>query len=165
MGVHIPTINTVNEAREAVKLCKYAPLGKRGLATVRAAGYGLRGALSEYCQKANEEILVVIHIEELEAIRNLDELLAVEGIDVYYLGPTDLSNSMGRPGRIDEEVQNIVDEAIRKIVRAGRVAGVISTDLKAAEQYLGMGVRYLATHAMHFLAVGSQSFLKSLRKG
>jgi len=164
MGVHIPNISTVEDAQKAVKLCKYAPQGNRGLAGVRAAGYGFREKLADYCRTANEEVMVIAHIEDIEAIRNLDSLLAVEGIDVYYLGPTDLSNSMGKPGQIDAEVKKVVDDAIAAIVRAGRVAGIITTDPEAARRYLGMGVRYLATHAMHFMVAGSGAFVKAVKE-
>lgn len=163
MGVHIPNVNSAEDARRAVRLSKYAPLGERGLAGVRAARYGLREKLAEYCHQANEEVMVIIHIESLEAVRNLDELLRVEGVDVYFLGPTDLSNSRGRPGVIDAELQAMVDGAISKIVKAGNVAGTIATDVAAAQRYLDLGVRYLVTHAVQIMAMGSRSFLKTLR--
>lgn len=164
MGVHIPNVNTVEDARKAAALCRYAPRGNRGLANVRAATYGLREKLSDYCRMANEEVMVIAHIEDLEAVRNLDQLLTVEGIDVYYIGPVDLSNSMGRPGTVDAELKKTVDEAIARIVGAGKVAGIISTDPDAARRYLGLGVRYLATHAIHFMATGSRSFLKTVKE-
>lgn len=163
MGVHIPSINTVEDCRAAVEFCRYAPLGSRGLAGVRAAGYGLRGSLSDYCKKANEEVLVVAHIENIEAIHNLNQLLAVDGIDVYFLGPTDLSSSLNRPGSADPELRQLVDIALSTIVRAGKVAGVITTDTKAARQYIDLGVRYLATHALRFMHNGSQAFLNDVR--
>lgn len=163
MGLHIPTVNTVEEARESVSVCKYAPLGRRGLAGVRAARYGLCESLSDYCRNANEQTMVIIHIEEMDAIRNLDTMLEVEGIDVYYLGPTDLSNSLGRPGALDTEVMGIVDDALRKIVNAGKTAGIITNDPKAARRYLDMGVRYLATHALGHAATASRRFIQDLK--
>ena len=105
MGVHVPNVNTVEDARKAAALCRYAPLGNRGLAGVRAANYGLREKLNDYCRMANEEVMVIAHIEDIEAIHNLDQLLTVDGIDVYYLGPVDLSNSMGKPGVVDAEAE------------------------------------------------------------
>jgi 4-hydroxy-2-oxoheptanedioate aldolase len=164
MGVHIPNVNTVEDARRAAALCRYAPHGNRGLANVRAASYGLRDKLSDYCQMANEEVMVIAHIEDIEAIHNLEQLLTVEGIDVYYIGPVDLSNSLGKPGTVDGELKKTVDDAIAAIVRAGKVAGIISTDPEAARRYIGMGVRYLATHAIHFMAAGSRSFLKAVKE-
>jgi 4-hydroxy-2-oxoheptanedioate aldolase len=113
---------------------------------------------------ANEEIMVIAHIEEIKAIHNLEQLLTVDGIDVYYLGPVDLSNSMGKPGTVDAELKKTVDDAIAAIVRAGKVAGMITTDPDAARRYISMGVRYLATHAIHFMAAGSRSFLKAVKE-
>jgi len=162
-GVHIPSINTALQAHEAVRLCKYAPQGCRGLAGVRAAEYGLREPLSSYCRQANSETMVVIHIEEMEAISNLDELLKVDGVDVYYLGPTDLSNSIGRPGSKDPELSKIVDDAIKTIVASGKTAGIITNDHDAARRYLDMGVRYLATHAIGLMATASKTFLTGLK--
>jgi 4-hydroxy-2-oxoheptanedioate aldolase len=164
MGVHIPNVNTVEDAQKAAALCRYAPRGNRGLANVRAAAYGLREKLSDYCRTANEEVMVIAHIEELKAIHNLEQLFTVDGIDVYYIGPVDLSNSMGRPGTLDAELKKTVDDAIAAIVRAGKVAGMIATDPDAARRYISMGVRYLATHAIHFMAGGSRSFLKAVRE-
>jgi 4-hydroxy-2-oxoheptanedioate aldolase len=156
-------VNTVEQAREAVALCKYAPLGHRGLAGVRATRYGLRESLSDYCRTANDQTMVIIHIEEMEAIANLDALLTVEGIDVYYLGPTDLSNSIGRPGAKDPEIGQILEGALERIVQAGKVAGIISNDTAEARRYLEIGVRYLATHPVGHMASASKSFLKALK--
>jgi 2-keto-3-deoxy-L-rhamnonate aldolase RhmA len=162
-GVHIPAVNTSDQARDAVSLCKYAPLGHRGLAFVRAGSYGMKGKLSDYCRRANEEVLVIVHIEELAAIDNLDKLLEVENVDVYYLGPTDLSNSLGLPGGTSPELKRIIDDAIIKIVGAGRIAGIIVNDSQDARRYVDMGVRYLATHAVRFMSAGVHTFLKELR--
>ena len=163
MGVHIPNVNTVEDACRAAALCRYAPCGTRGLANVRAATYGLHEKLSDYCRMANEEVMVIAHIEDIEAIHNLEQLLAVDGIDVYYIGPVDLSNSLGKPGTVDAELKETVDDAIAAIVSAGKVAGIISTDPEAARRYINMGVRYLATHALHFMTAGSRSFLRALK--
>lgn len=164
MGVHVPNVNTLEDARKAASLCRYAPLGIRGLAGVRAASYGLRESLHEYCRAANDEVMLIAHIEDIEAIHNLDQLLTVDGIDVYYLGPVDLSNSLGKPGVIDAEVKKIVDDAITTIVGAGKVAGMIATDAEAARRYASRGVRYLATHAIHFMTAGSRSFLQAVKE-
>jgi 4-hydroxy-2-oxoheptanedioate aldolase len=91
-------------------------------------------------------------------------LLTIEGIDVYYIGPVDLSNSMGKPGTVDAELKKTVDDAITAIVRAGKVAGIISTDPDGARRYISMGVRYLATHTIHFMAAGSRAFLKAVKE-
>lgn len=163
LGVHIPNVNTADEARRAVRLSRYAPAGERGLAGVRAARYGLREKMADYCRQANEEVMVIAHVESVEAVRNLDEMLAVEGVDVYYLGPSDLSNSLGQPGVQDAALQKVVADAIAKIVRAGKVAGTIATDAATARKHLDSGVRYIATQALQMVATGSAAFLKAVR--
>src|SRR5215212_1791234 len=99
MGVQVPHVNTAEEAREAVAAVKYHPRGRRGLAAgTRAAAYDAHGTLADYVREANDATLIAIQIEDEAAIHNVDELLQVEDIDVFFVGPSDLSQSMGHPG-------------------------------------------------------------------
>src|SRR5579862_9625936 len=141
-GVHVPGIETPAQASRAVELCR-------------------RGAHARGPSSA--EPLLVVHIESLEAVRSLPELLKLDGVDVYFIGPTDLSHSMGQPGIFDARLQQEVDGAIARIVDSGRVAGIITTSPQAARDYLEKGVRYLATHALSFMTQGSIQFLGSMR--
>ena len=164
VGVHVPEINERSAAQALVASARYGPEGHRGLAGVRAAQYGLKGPLADYTARANNETLVIAHIENIKAVQNLDDLLAVDGIDVYYLGPTDLSNSLGIPGQTrDPRVVAHTEESIRRIVAAGKVAGCIAGDTAAARRYLDLGVTYLATHAVRHMAVGSRQFIEEVR--
>ncbi len=163
-ALHIPDINTREDAESAVKATKYGPEGHRGLAGVRAAGYGFTGPLSEYAAKANEETMVIAHIEHVDAVNNLDQLLQVDGIDVYYLGPQDMSNSLGIPGQAkDPRVVDLVESSIRKISEAGKVAGCIAAEPAAAKRYIDLGARYIATHIVRFMADGSKNFIQEVR--
>ena len=163
-GVHVPDINTVEEARAAVASCKYGPVGRRGLAGVRAADYGLKQPLGEYAPAANRETMVVAHIESEQSVLNLDALLSVDGIDVYYLGPEDISNSLGIPGQSkDPRVVRLVEDGIRTIVRKGKVAGCIAADAATAKRYVEMGALYIASHAIRFMANASKQFLAEVR--
>jgi 4-hydroxy-2-oxoheptanedioate aldolase len=163
MGVHVPNVNTADDARKAVRFSKYAPAGERGLAGVRAARYGLREKLADYCRQANEETMVIIHVESLEAVRNLDEMLAVDGVDVYFVGPSDLSASLGHPGVFDAAHQKVVDDAIARIVRAGKVSGFIASDADVTRRYIDMGVRYLVNSTMQLMTTAAKSFLKTVK--
>ena len=99
LGVQIPHINTAAEARAAVAAVKFHPLGDRGLAAgTRASGYGFRGSMGGFAEEANRRTLVCIQIEDEAALPNVDEILKVEGVDVFFIGPSDLSQSMGHPG-------------------------------------------------------------------
>ena len=89
MGLHVPEIAHVEEAKSMVASAKYGPLGHRGLGGVRASQWGLKGPMPEYTVDANRETMVIAHIEHIDAANNLDQLLEVDGIDVYYVGPVD----------------------------------------------------------------------------
>ena len=99
VGVQVPHVNSAEDARRVIAAVKYHPLGQRGLAAgTRAAVYDSHGTLADYVKAANEATLIAIQLEDEPAIRNIDELLKVDGIDVYFIGPSDLSQSMGHPG-------------------------------------------------------------------
>src|SRR3954463_12054636 len=101
LGAQIPMVNTGEQARAVVASLKYPPVGRRGLAGVRANGYGLLGNLGDYTRLANENMLVSVQIETQEAIDPLGEILKVEGIDVVFIAPNHLATSLGYPGESD----------------------------------------------------------------
>ena len=106
-GVQVPHVITAQDAKRVVEAVKFYPLGKRGLAKgTRPAGYGFDLSMQEYVKKDNQETLVCIQLKDKEAIDNVEEILQVEEIDVFFIGPSDLSQSMGYPGQKDApEVQ------------------------------------------------------------
>ena len=164
LGVHVPEVSDAHEGKAVVASVKYAPQGQRGLAGVRAAKYGLKDSLPEYAAAANQQTMVIVHIEDVKAVENLDALLAVEGIDVYFLGPTDLSNSLGIPGQSkDPKVIGLVEDSIKQIAGAGKIAGCIAADVETARRYTELGARYIASHAISFMASASRQFLEELR--
>lgn len=166
MGVQIPHVNTAEDARRAVEAVKYHPAGNRGLAVgTRAARYGLGVSLAAYTEEANRETLVCVQLEEVEALRNLDEILGVEGVDVLFVGPSDLSQSLGFPGRPDApEVRAAMDRAFAAIKAAGRIPGSAG-NAEAWRRYLGQGVGYLYTHLTTLMAAGGREFLNEARDG
>jgi 4-hydroxy-2-oxoheptanedioate aldolase len=94
-GVMVPQVNTPEEAVAAAEACRYYPQGRRGVAGVRAANFGLTMPLHEYVQQANQETLVIVQIEHIAVVERLEEYLAIPGIDVLFVGPNDLAQSMG----------------------------------------------------------------------
>lgn len=164
MGVQIPHVNTAADARRAVESVKFHPLGNRGLAAgTRPANYGFGVSPAGYVLEANRETLVCVQLEETEALHNLGEILQVEGVDVLFVGPSDLSQSMGHPGRPDvPEVREAMDQAFAAIVAAGKVPGSAG-NTQAIRGYLQKGVRYLYTHLTTLLATGSKEFLETVR--
>jgi 4-hydroxy-2-oxoheptanedioate aldolase len=164
IGVQVPHVNTAADARQAVESVKFHPLGTRGLAAgTRPAQYGFNVSAADYVEEANRETLVCVQLEEAEALGNLGEILQVEGVDVFFIGPSDLSQSLGYPGRSDApEVREAMDRAFATIVAAGKVPGSAG-NLQAIRGYQQKGVRYLYTHLTTLLAGSSREFLAAVR--
>lgn len=144
-GVQIPQINDVESARVAVHSAKYAPLGERGLSIfTRAGDYHAKGG-EGHTDRANAETVVIVHIEGKRGLDNLDQILKVEGIDVFFLGPYDISQSLGIPGRVDHpRVQEAMREAAGKARALGKAVGSYARDVAMARQLMEMGVQYLS---------------------
>ena len=164
MGVQVPHVNTAEEARDVVAAVKYHPQGRRGLAAgTRAAAYDAHGTLADYVQAANESTLIAIQLEDEPAIHNIDELLKVEEIDVFFIGPSDLSQALGYPGNPRAPVvARAIDESFRKMVAAGRTPGTPAT-ADNVRQMLDQGVRYIYTHLPRLLSGSAQAYLKNAR--
>ena len=164
MGVQVPHVTNAAEARAAIAAVKYHPEGRRGLAAgTRAANYDAHGTLADYVKAANDATLIAIQIEDKAAIANIDELLQVDGIDVFFIGPSDLSQSMGHPGNPKApEVAQAIESSLRKIVAAGHTPGMPAT-AESVRALLGKGVRYVYTHLPRLLAASGETYLTSAR--
>ncbi|MPM75616.1 2-keto-3-deoxy-L-rhamnonate aldolase [bioreactor metagenome] len=151
-GVLIPRVNTAEQAASAVKAAKYGPLGERGLAgIVRAARYGFT-PLREYTNSQNHNSLVIVQIEDIAALDNVDEILAVDGVDGIFVGPADLSQSMGISGQFDNpQFKEVVKDVIQRGSRAGKISGIFSPTTDNAKVWQNAGA--------NFLAIGSDTML------
>jgi 4-hydroxy-2-oxoheptanedioate aldolase len=164
IGVHVPDVNTKEDAVAAVSGVKYQPEGQRGLAGVRASGYGQLEPLSDYVRVANAESMVVAHIENIVGVRNIGEILEVQGLDVLYMGPVDLSNSLGIPGQTgDPRVQEAVAAAAQEVRDRGRVLGTIVRDVDSAKARMEEGYRYLVIGTEGLLGSAARAFLQGVR--
>ena len=163
-GVQIPHVNTSDDARLAVEAVKFYPQGDRGLAAgTRAAEYGFGISQHEHTEWANRETLVCVQIEERQAIDNLDEILEVQGVDVFFVGPSDLSQSLGYPGLTDSPiVREMIETAFRKIAARGKISGSAG-NAEAVQDYLHQGVRYVYTHVPTLLSNASTEFFQKVR--
>lgn len=163
MGVQVPHVNSAGEARRAVDAVKYHPLGSRGLAVAtRPACYGFGLSLAEYVEEANRATLVCVQLEEVEALRQIGEILEVPGVDVFFIGPSDLSQSMGLPGQSEAPaVQAAMSQAFATITAAGRVPGSAG-GAKAIARYLEQGCLYAYTHFPRLVADGAAAFMRGL---
>ncbi|RMF92241.1 MAG: 2,4-dihydroxyhept-2-ene-1,7-dioic acid aldolase [Nitrospinota bacterium] len=129
-GVICPMISTREQAEALVQACKYPPQGYRSYGPVRASLY----AGADYAEHANEEILVIPMIETAEALKNLDDILSVPGVDAIYVGPSDLSLALGCRPRLDQTDPPVV-EAQKKIVEACKRHGVVAGIHNSTAQY------------------------------
>jgi len=163
-GVQLPMVNTRAEAEAVVQAVKYPPQGRRGLAAMRAADYGLKMSLKDYTMIANQETLVIIQIETMEAVKNLNDILAVEDIDVFFIGPTDLSASMGYTGQANHpEVQATIEKLVREIRAAGRVAGTVAYDNEALAKAKERGFQYIVHNVIPMMAKSGREYLELAR--
>jgi 2-keto-3-deoxy-L-rhamnonate aldolase RhmA len=164
-GVQIPHVNTADEARAAVDAVKYGPDGHRGIFSGgRPATYGFTGTTADYAKEANRQTLVCLMLEEVEAIQNLPELVTVPGVDVYFIGSGDLSQSMGHTGQqAHPDVQAMMERGIKMITAAGRIAGCSCPD-NLVPKFLGLGVQYFHGSVGRLLQQSSNAYLQSMRQ-
>jgi len=164
LGIQIPMVNTKEETERVVASTKYPPLGSRGLATTRASDYGVGVRLTEYVRVSNQETLVVVQIETLEALSNVKEIADVDMVDVVFLGPTDLSAALGFPGQATHpDVMASIEEAGKTILKSGKSVGTIARDREAYAHWRSLGFQYLATGLTSFIADAGQAYLKDIR--
>lgn len=162
-GIMFPFVSSVEEAQRAVAAIKYPPLGTRGVANViRATHYGRQW--SQYFAEANHNSLVVVQIETLAAVEAADEIAAVDGVDVLFVGPLDLSVSLGCPGEFDRpESLRAYRSVVAACQRHGKTAGILSRpDLVEQQKELGFRFVALGSDAGAVLA-GMQQSLDRLR--
>ncbi len=165
MGIQAPHVSSAAEAQEVVNAVKYYPVGNRSLAVgTRSANYGFGISLTDYAQQANQDLLVCVQIEDKDAVDNLDSIAKVEGIDVLFLGPSDLSQSLGHPGNAGHPVvKKVMDDAFCKIIESGKLAGTAG-NLEITPRRLEQGVKYYYTHLTTLLAYSSSVFLGNAKE-
>jgi 2-dehydro-3-deoxyglucarate aldolase/4-hydroxy-2-oxoheptanedioate aldolase len=162
-GIILPLVNNAEDARLAVGRCKYPPMGVRSVGVTRAQRFDLD--FEAYMQRANDEIAVIVQIEHAEAVRNIDAILDVPGIDGVFVGPFDLSGSMDLPGQINHPR---VQEAITKVIQACEkrdIARCIYAHTPAhARTYLAQGYRVIGLCTDYImLARTAAGYLKEVR--
>lgn len=118
-GILVPYVKTAEQVREIVSWCRYPPVGSRGLGPFRASRYELE--FDAYYARANDEVAVIVQIETVEAVANLEEILAVPGLDAIFIGPADLSATMGY---FPEMKHPRVEQAVQGVLKAARAKGI-----------------------------------------
>ena len=142
-GIVVPQIQTAEEAAQAVRWCKYPPEGSRSVGIARAQGYGAR--FKPYLDSANEETAVILQIEHIRAIQNIESIVSIPGIDCLFIGPYDLSASMGKTGLVnDPEVQDAISMVKKCADRANIPMGIFGASPEAVKAYVEEGYVLIA---------------------
>ncbi|SBS38522.1 4-hydroxy-2-oxo-heptane-1,7-dioate aldolase [Marinomonas spartinae] len=160
-----PMVDSAEQAKQIVKATRYPPEGIRGVgsALARASQFN---RTPDYLKTANDEICVLVQIESVQAVAELDNILAVEGVDGVFIGPADLSASLGYIGQPNHpDVVKVIEESIAKIIAAGKAPGILMADKKQAKHYLSLGALFVAVGSDTGLLMNSTKALVSEFKG
>lgn len=143
-GIQVPQIKTADEARDVVKYAKFYPYGMRGVCRfVRAADYSVIDR-NEFFE-SSRDVLIILQLEGIDAIQNLDEILTVEGVDILFIGPYDLSQSLGLPGRVNNpKVVEAMKRIVEKASAAGKIIGCFVDTPEDLEMWRELGLQYLS---------------------
>jgi 4-hydroxy-2-oxoheptanedioate aldolase len=159
----VPMVDTPEQASAIVRAMRYPPQGIRGMGGARASRWGRYPA---YAREANSQVCLLVQAESREALANLDAIAAVDGVDGVFIGPADLSASLGHVGDSNHaEVQAAIDDAIARIQRAGKAAGILTPDETLAQKYLELGALFVAVGLDTNLLVRSTNALAARFKG
>ncbi|HEY9529811.1 MAG TPA: HpcH/HpaI aldolase/citrate lyase family protein [Burkholderiales bacterium] len=159
----VPYVSTRTEAEHAVSYTRYPPAGVRGVAgTTRATRFG---RIKDYAKRAHEEICLLLQVETQAALDNIETICAVEGVDGVFIGPADLHASLGYPGEIaNPKVKPLIDDAIRRIRKAGKAPGILTPNEADARHWLECGALFVAVGAdVGLLARGAEALAAKFR--
>jgi len=164
-GVMIPMVNSADQARDIVEACRYPPVGRRGAAFSFAHDHYEAGSPVDKIKAANARNLVIAQIETEHGLENVEEIAAVDGVDVLWVGHFDLTNFLGIPGEFDNKIYK---DALKRIVKAGRAngkgLGFLAADTKWAKDYKKLGFNMLGAGTDHGLLMkGVAGVLDSVR--
>ena len=160
----IPFVQNAEEAQRAVAACRYPPAGVRGITTGgRASRFG---RVANYLKQADSEICVLVQVETSAAIEAIEAIAAVEGIDGIFVGPADLSASMGHIGDPQHpQVQRAIESAARRIEACGKASGILTSVEADARRYIDWGYRFVAVGTdIGLLARGADKLAASFKK-
>jgi 4-hydroxy-2-oxoheptanedioate aldolase len=162
---HVPGIESREDALRAVRAVKFRPQGDRGLSPSRASGFGAGGDLPAYIAAANRETQVVVHIESDAGVEAVEQIAAVDGVDVLLVGTLDLSHDLGCPGELEHpQILARAERIAAAADRAGKVLGAVTGDARGVETWMGRGARYILTTVESFVKPGVAQFLSGARR-
>ncbi len=159
-GVQVPTLNSGAEVESAVRSAKYGPRGDRGLAGGRMSDFGVAVPIAEYTAIANEQTMVIGHVETADAVDNVEQFIEVDGLDVVFLGPVDLSHSLGHPGDLTHPmVVDAMERVASVVVPSDKALGVYAPTTESARTWIDRGARYILSGLDTFILDGAADYL------
>ena len=163
-GIIVPHVNTPEEVEKILRWSKYPPEGTRSVGISRAQGYGMN--LQEYMRKANDTIAVVPQVEHVDAVNNLESFVKISGLSALFVGPYDLSGSIGKLGNVtDPEVQELIQKVQTICSSAGFATGIFGVHAEAVKPYIDLGYSLIAVGTdTSYLSKSVQDTLRSLRR-
>lgn len=164
-GVIVPNVKSAAEAEHAVKSVYYPPTGTRGVGLARAQNYGV--SFDDYKKWLEENAVIIVQIEHIDAVNDLEAILSVDGIDGFIIGPYDLTGSLGKPGDFDDPDFILAMNEIRSVSKKmGKTGGihVVEPDIEQLKTRIGEGYRFLAYSVdIRMLDVSCRAGLKGLK--
>jgi 4-hydroxy-2-oxoheptanedioate aldolase len=162
----VPMVDTAAQARDLVRATRYAPEGVRGMGSALARSSRWQ-AYPNYVHEANAQVCLLVQAETVQAMENLDAIAAVPGVDGVFIGPADLSASMGHPGNPGHpDVQAAITEGIARILRAGKAPGILATNEAQARHWLAAGALFVAVGVdTMLLAAAARQLVARFRTG
>jgi 4-hydroxy-2-oxoheptanedioate aldolase len=162
-GVMVPQSQTVDQVREAVSYLRYPPVGVRGVALrTRGAGFGTLSH-ADLARVVNERIVGVIQVESVAIVAAADEIAALDGVDVMFVGPADLSHALGVPGRFDDPgYLEAIGAVVAACQRRGKEAGILLYDATTLARHLELGFRFIGLGSEgSFVSAGAHAMLEA----
>jgi len=170
VGLFLPFIKTADEVRQAISFAKYPPVGERGLGHGHKVAYGrdpivLTGRAEDYLEWANENTLVIPQCETVQAVENIEEILAVKGVAGIFIGPYDLSISMGIPCQFDNpKFKDTVEHVRSACVKAGKFVLTMGMTPEDAKQKFDKGFSGVLATDTFFLTKAAQSYINDINE-
>jgi 4-hydroxy-2-oxoheptanedioate aldolase len=165
-AVQIPMIGGAEQAHAAVQAAKYAPVGARGVAATRPAYYGQKQpfVLADYLASANEQTMIITQVETREGVANAASIAQTCGVDVVFIGPNDLSQSYGQPGRLNHpDVERALNEITDAVLASPSVLGIMVNNVEGAIAWRKRGARYIMIVLEAVIGPAIRSFLNTAR--
>lgn len=164
-GVMIPQTTTIDDAKRALDAMRYYPRGGRGLAGGRTFGYGTMGAMSDLVPQINDRIVSMIQFEHIDSLPHLEAMLALPELDVLFVGPTDLAQSMGHAGHPEHpDVVKVIQRVCDAAKGSGKVLGTVANGVEANKQKIDQGFQMIVSNVPGLLMQSTRELTNAIKR-